>query len=394
MSKFTRSKVRIGDLGKIVTGKTPPTSHKEYYGDIYPFITPTDISDFKPKVITERYLSEEGKEYQKTLILPEKTICYTCIASIGKICITDKLSFTNQQINSIIVDHTNFDFRYIYYKLIFENERIKKHASGSATPIINKTMFSNIELDIPPLPAQKIIGEFLYTFDELIENNTRRIQILEEMAQMIYREWFVNFRFPGYENTRMVDSELGLIPEGWHVDNIGRLLTRLRGVEYRAEILSPNGKIPVFDQSEKELLGFHNLEADFDASPENPILLFGDHTCKTELINIPCSFGPNTLGISFQEKSYSYWGYYNIKFINFQREYKRHWNDLISKTTIKPSIQVCEYFFEIAKVLFNQITILNKCNLNLRKQRDLLIPKLISGEISIAIKRKSLSVDG
>ena len=74
-----------------------------------------------------------------------------------------------------------------------------------------------MEIPIPPLPTQRKIAAILSNYDDLIENNTRRIKILEEMAGTIYREWFVEFRFPGHENVKMVESELGLIPQGWEV---------------------------------------------------------------------------------------------------------------------------------------------------------------------------------
>ena len=80
-----------------------------------------------------------------------------------------------------------------------------------------------VKVSVPPLRVQGRIASILSTYDDLIENNTRRIRILEEMAQMIYREWFVNFRFPGHEKVRMVESELGPIPEGWAVQSLGSL---------------------------------------------------------------------------------------------------------------------------------------------------------------------------
>ena len=80
---------------------------------------------------------------------------------------------------------------------------------------------SVLDVPLPPLPTQRKIASILSAYDDLIENNTRRIAILEEMAQAIYREWFVNFRFPGHENVKLVDSPLGQIPEGWEATHVG-----------------------------------------------------------------------------------------------------------------------------------------------------------------------------
>ena len=179
---------------------------------------------------TERFLSEEGYKSQERILLPVGSVCFVCIgATIGKICITDKPSFTNQQINSIIVDRHNFDNRFVYYILKTQKEKIRSIAGGAATPIVNKTAFSNIVIQVPPLPNQCKIAGILSSYDDLIENNTRRIKILEEMARTIYREWFVNFRFPGHEKVNIVDSAVGEIPEGWKHLPVEAFLTKTIG---------------------------------------------------------------------------------------------------------------------------------------------------------------------
>jgi type I restriction enzyme S subunit len=88
---------------------------------------------------------------------------------------------------------------------------------GSTVDRIPLVSFPKFEINLPPLPIQRTIASILSAYDDLIENNTRRIAILEEMAQMLYQEWFVKFHFPGHEQVKMVESELGMIPEGWRV---------------------------------------------------------------------------------------------------------------------------------------------------------------------------------
>ena len=111
-------RVKIKNLGRVITGKTPPTKNQEYYGDKYPFITPTDISENSIFVDRpERYLSEEGAQKVASSKLPPNSVSYTCIASVGKIAITKEVSFTNQQINSVVVDPEKADYRYVFYLL-------------------------------------------------------------------------------------------------------------------------------------------------------------------------------------------------------------------------------------------------------------------------------------
>ena len=210
--------VRVNDLGRIVTGKTPPSSQPELFGGEYPFLTPSDIDGAARYIEPERFLSSEGHDYQQRLLLPPQSVCVVCIgATIGKVCMTSRSSFTNQQINSVIVNESEHDPFFVYHLLTTLRDELKANAGGAATPIINKTAFSEIEVSVPPLPVQRRIAGILSAYDELIENSQRRIRILEQMARSLYREWFVQFRYPGHEKVPLVDSPLGQIPKGWEV---------------------------------------------------------------------------------------------------------------------------------------------------------------------------------
>lgn len=129
---------------------------------------------------------------------------------------TDRPSFTNQQINTI-VPNGNVDPSFLFYSLLLRKSELLSlgAATGVRTPILNKSAFCDIKVKIPVLPLQRRIAGILSAYDDLIENNQRRIKILEEMAQSLYREWFVHFRFPGHDKVKMVSSPLGSIPQGW-----------------------------------------------------------------------------------------------------------------------------------------------------------------------------------
>ena len=296
--------VTINDLGQIITGSTPPTKKTEYYGNEYPFITPTDIKIDSRIVQTERFLSQKGYEYNKNRLLPRNAVCAVCIASIGKICMTTVPSVTNQQINSVVVNQDKYDPDFVYYLLRTKTNVLKNIAGGVASPIVNKSSFSNIEVCVPPLPTQRKIAAILSTYDDLIENNTRRIKIFDDMAQTLYREWFVHFRFPGHENVPMVESPLGPIPQGWEVKKVKEIVKRLKaGKIYRETNVDQTGKIIVVDQSRADFLGFHGNEPDHNASPRDPIVIFGDHTCKMQLMVVPFSLGPNVIPFIAKDKT-------------------------------------------------------------------------------------------
>lgn len=117
-----------------------------------------------------------------------------------------------------VLRQTNrIDARFLYYAVTNPafTDYLAANMKGAAYPAVDTETIARATIALPPLAVQRKIAAILSAYDDLIENNTRRIQILEEMAQTIYREWFVKFRFPGHENVTMVDSELGPVPEGW-----------------------------------------------------------------------------------------------------------------------------------------------------------------------------------
>lgn len=144
--------VEIRELGEIVTGKTPPTENLDFYGGEYPFITPSDIVSFDKKYLqsTDRTLSALGANKIKSSKLPANSICFVCIGStIGKMCMTNCVSYTNQQINSIIPNE-KCDNDYLFYLLRYANEYFRSigAGTGSGKGIVNKTIFSKTKMQI------------------------------------------------------------------------------------------------------------------------------------------------------------------------------------------------------------------------------------------------------
>lgn len=211
---------KIEELGRIVTGKTPSTQNPDNFGDKYPFITPRDMSGQKRIGRTERYLSEEGKKAVKNCLLPANSICVSCIGSdMGKVVMTSEYSVTNQQLNSVVCDDS-FDPDFVYYSLVNISAELKNAGHHStAVPILNKTDFSGFEIEAPDLPTQRRIAAILSALDEKVELNRQTNQTLEAIAQALFKEWFVDFNFPGATG-EMQESELGPIPKGWKVGKL------------------------------------------------------------------------------------------------------------------------------------------------------------------------------
>ena len=229
--------MEINDVGKIITGKTPPTKNPEYYGSLMPFLTPSDIKTRKYVEKTERSLSNEGIKLLTSNILPPNSIAVTCIGSIGKIVYIKKHTITNQQINSVIPNKL-IDPEFLYYFFKNNKKLLKNLASGgSVVPILKKSLFSKIQIDVFVIQLQRKIGKILSDLDNKIENLHNQNIILNQISQAIFKSWFVDF--DGI--TEFEDSELGRIPKMWRIVKLSDFITLQKGISYKGKYLANNG---------------------------------------------------------------------------------------------------------------------------------------------------------
>ncbi|WP_418663608.1 restriction endonuclease subunit S [Alistipes putredinis] len=205
-------KIHISDIGKIVTGKTPRTSVAENYDGYIPFLTPSDDLSHKSAPKTTKTLTEQGLNEVRNCLLPSRSICVSCIGSdLGKVVMTKEPTVTNQQFNSII-PNKNFNADFVYYFMTLVGRELNYLSKTStAVPIINKSSFSNYEIEVPDLETQNRIASILSSIDSKIELNRRINDNLEQQAQALFKSWFVDFEpFRGGE---FVDSALGSTPK-------------------------------------------------------------------------------------------------------------------------------------------------------------------------------------
>jgi len=292
---------------------------------------------------------------------------------------------------------------------------IQAKTNGATVAHLNMEDVRTMELpDLPPLTTQRRTGEILSAYDDLIENNTRRIKILEEMAQIIYREWFVNFRFPGHEKVRMVESEMGRIPEGWTVSKIA---------EFGAVI---TGKTPSKEKPELygsgmpfiKLPDMHGTLFILDTNEKLSLLGQQSQPMKTIRPNSLCVSCIGTAGIvtittepsqtnqqinslipsSPSDREFLYFRLVDLK--ETINQYGANGATMVNlnKTKfenlnlLKPDEALVQHFHEVVSPTFEQIKNLLRRNRILRRTRDLLLPKLISGEVSIEdVKTETLN---
>ncbi|KXZ39177.1 type I restriction enzyme, S subunit [Alkalithermobacter thermoalcaliphilus JW-YL-7 = DSM 7308] len=395
-----KTKCKIGDLGQVVTGKTPSTSKREYYGHEYPFITPSDITG-SFHVTPATYLSSEGARLLNKIMIPAKSVCYTCIASIGKICVTKEDSFTNQQINSIIVDEEKNDFRYVYYLLKFYTNHIKAIATGAATPIVNKERFSNVEVSVHKLDKQKRIADILSAYDDLIENNQKQIRLQEEAAMLLYKEWFVNLRFPGYENTKIVDG----VPEGWELTTVKEMGQVITGKTPSTAIVENYGEDIPFVKIPDMHGVIYPLKTEVKLSergantqknkflPPKSIMVSCIATvglvCITHEV---CQTNQQINSIVLNDEDHLYYMFFKMKGIKSLLEgvgSNGATMTNVNKTKfenielLKPENEILKKFNNLVEPFFSNILALSKQNEKLKEARDKLLSKLMSGEIEV-----------
>lgn len=280
-------------------------------------------------------------------------------------------------------------FYFYYFSSPQGRNKIKAIASGAAVTTVTGKNLSSLEVPHPSIPIQRKIAAILSAYDRLIENNTRRIEILEEMARSIYREWFVKFRFPGHEQVQMVDSELGLIPEGWEVVCLGKLASFHTG-KLNSNAAKPNGVYHFFTCSQEI---FRTDTYSFDTEC---VLLAGNNAngvfhikyFKGKFDAYQRTYVIRSLN---QHQVTNYYLYFaikaqleHLKSISTGSATKFLTLTILTNLNIIVSLpDIQDKFAKFIFVVFSEIKLLQAKNANLRQTRDLLLPRLISGEIDV-----------
>lgn len=390
--------VPVCSFGTVVTGKTPKTSNENYYFGNIPFITPTDIPDFSTKHLfkTESYISQDGLNSQKNTLLPKNSICVSCIATIGKVVQTIEPSITNQQINSIICNE-NFDSDYLFYLFRYYLEYLVQigGGTGSGTPIISKEKFKKLKYPVfLDIQYQQKVASVLSTYDKLIENNNKRIAILEQEAEEIYKEWFVRFRFPRYKAIEFKNiqirgwiygsSSILKIPFNWEFGSFSMIGSFVRGKNITADKMN-SGDIPVISAG-LEPSGYHN-----NSNVKGPSITISASGANAGYMSLhfsdiwaaDCSY--------YQDKKWLWFAYSALKFLqpvitNMQigaaqpHVYPKNIDRLF---IVIPDNKTLNDFNILVDPIFNDIKNLYQQNKFLGNQRDLLLPRLMSGKLEV-----------
>lgn len=393
---------KLEDLGFLGRGKSRhrPRNDDSLFGGRYPFIQTGEVKAAEFYINSyEATYNEKGLEQSK--LWNPGTLLITIAANIAETAILDMKACFPDSIIGFIPDEDKADVRYIKYYIDTIKLRMQNISKGTTQDNLSLEKLRSIDFEVPKVETQQKIASILSAFDDLIENNTRRLAILEEMARLIYREWFVHYRYPGYENDRLVDSgtELGDVPEGWSVKKLLDVCELQTGKALKSKQFNEKGigtkAVRIRDVNTNSSTTFTDEEFDEKYVVKNGDILVGMdgefHMCrwadgKSVLVQRVARFRPKK---EFELSKYFY--FWAIKKpIDF-------FNRTITGTTVahlgKKHIETIEVVLppkemwnkvnQLLDPLYEQELILRKKNKKLKEARDLLLPKLISGNIDI-----------
>jgi len=402
---------KISELGKVITGKTPSSKNPEEWGTEIAFVTPTDFDSYNKSIEGSiRCLSERGARVFNSKLLPPNSVIVTCIGSqMGKVALNKIPCVTNQQINSIILNE-NFNSDFIFYVISSMQDYLRNLATGGSTmPIVNKSDFENIKIIAPDLPTQTAIAEILSSLDDKIELNNKINQDLENLAQTLFKQWFIDFEFPNengepYKSSggEMVDSELGEIPKGWELGTFGDVIKKesLRVKKSESIVYKVYSAVKT---SELVLSDEYFTKKVYSKSINNYFIVKNNwFAYNPSRINIG-SIGLNKTGIGAVSPVYIVFStkkYFHF-FIEYILQLENTKNAIIQRCsgTVRqslnfeglssiplkiPNSELVRMFNDFVENNSEHIKMISNETIELTTLRDTLLPRLISGELEVS----------
>lgn len=370
----------LRDLGFVSRGKSKhrPRNDSSLYGGEYPFFQTGDIKAANLH-LTEYSQTYNDKGLAQSKLWEPGTLCITIAANIAETAILDIAGCFPDSIVGFIPDPEKADVRFIKYYIDTVKVQMQSVSRGTTQDNLSVEKLLAFDLRVPPLSIQRRIAGILSAYDDLIENNTRRIKTLEEMAQAIYREWFVHFRFPGHEKVKMVNSPLGKIPEGWGLKKLGDVIELAYGKALKADDRA-DGPIPVYGSG--GIVGYHN-----ESLVKGPGIIVGRKGNVGSLYWSHGNFFPIDTVFYVQTEASLHYVYYNLQRQNFINNDAAvpglNRNQVYMLPFLHPSAEMLKRFQYFVDDTFRQTRNLRNKSDNLHRTRDLLLPKLISGEVDV-----------
>lgn len=390
--------IKIKDICVAVkSGGTPSSSNSRYYGGDIPWLRTQEVI-FNRIKDTEIKITEHGLINSSAKWIPEKSVIVAMYgASAGRVAINEIPLTTNQACCNLIIDGSISDYRFVYYFLLHKYDSLKGLAKGAAQNNLNAGQVANFEILCPSLNQQLIIGDILSGYDDLIENNTHQIQLLEEAARQLYKEWFVRLRFPGHEQAKVVDG----VPEGFCRMSLADLCQEKRDV-VRPEKLNPETPYIGLEHMPRRSITLGDWEfADKVSSSKHKFqvgdILFGkirpyfhkvgitftDGIASSDALVIR-SLRNNLLPLVLMVVSSDAFVAMTSKTVKEGSKMPRaDWKHMQRYPVLLPPEGLLNSFNSAIEPILDQLRILVMMNKKLQEARDLLLPRLMSGEIRV-----------
>ena len=387
--------VQLGTLCDVCRGSSPrPIADQRFFdGGTIPWIKIADATKSgKFLYTTKEHVNEFGASFSR--LLPKGSLI---IAASGTLGYPQFLGIEGCAHDGWLIpsNYRGLDKHFLYYLFLWKKEYFYSSAYGAAIQNINTMILREMEVCIPDLPTQRKIAGVLSAYDDLIENNTRRIAILEEMAQAIYREWFVHFRFPGHEQVRLVDSPLGKIPEGWQVSPFGDVAEITMGTSPKGDTYNEDGIGMPLVNGPVEFAERFTKRVKWTTDPNKMskakdliVCVRGSTTGKYVKSDGEYCLGRGVCSIRSNHQCY-------VDLL-FQSELPR----LLAQTggstfpswtapqikrhpVLSPPTVLLDQFEAKVMPITEAVFVYSRKNIILRQTRDLLLPKLISGQLDV-----------
>lgn len=414
-------KVKIEDIcTKVTSGGTPKSTNAEFYN-------PKEVPWLKTGEVnycrifdTENYISKEGLARSSAKLIPVNSVIVAMYGqgdTAGRVAINKIPLCTNQACCNLIINHDIADFEYVYYALSTMYDKLVSLKNGGAQPNLNAGIIKAIEIPFPELEKQHFIAAILSAYDNLIENNQKQIKLLEEAAQRLYKEWFVDLRFPGYENVKVVDG----VPEGWRHIPIQNIISYEIGGGWGEEEVTEKFEKPAYVIRGTDFYGItHGNISDVpyryhtESNLISRILNDGDiifevsggsktegvartvliREALLEMYNQPVMCASFCKLIRFEDIKLSQFMYDTFLYLRSSgktSEFDKksassivnyRWKDFLSQQfIIIPSKDILQKYNSLAENYYNMIICNSKQIEKLVNARDRLLPKLMNGEL-------------
>ena len=407
---------RVSQMAEILSGGTPKTEVEEYWNGNIPWLSVKDFAGDTRKVYaSEKHISELGLNNSATQLLHPGDIIISARGTVGEVAQIGKTAAFNQSCYGLRATD-GYSSDYLYYMLKYQVRYLKSVANGAVFDTIVVKTFDRMKASVPDLPTQARIADILSAYDDLIEDNNHRITLLEKAAQELNKEWFVRFRFPGYETAKFENG----IPVGWERTTFEKIASFQNGYAFKSEELlgsSEDDTYEVFKQGHIMRGGGFKAEGTKSWYPKskcadlnkfvlhkNDILMamtdMKDNVAilgNTALLPHDNRYILNQRVGLLRPTNYRKVGFAYIYLLtnsyDFVNDLRSRANrgvqvnlsaaQIRSSATVVPSEEINEKFEQIINPIFEEVfNILNQ-NENLIKQRDLLLPRLMSGKLEV-----------